>query len=581
MKIINKSNRATARINIYIMNRRDFFNKSIFSTASMLLVSPVSVRRILGATDNNEELIKQVGNVNSTDIEDAIRLGCRTMQNVFNADDNYFPFFRSFVWPDPRLVFDQHHNESHVPGRHLNALLNAEDTIGLKLDEKAVEHHRKAAFFSFSGPLPLPLNRNEVNGPLVNFCPHDLREGFHALYSLVKYRKDEGAREVAEKSIDAILNFWDPVHRWDKKRIAELGINYRNNGFFINREARMIGSLVKYYRATGYGPALELALILKEKAITEVFTTDGSYDLQRFETRHSHSITCVMSSLAQLADLLKDSVLMNRVKAFYDNGLLNMRDEIGWSPEAVFQEGLDNGESNNSGDILETALLLGQWGYTEYYHDAERIIRCHLLPSQLRDVSFIVDPPNPNGIDGLRDVADRHLGAWGFPAPYGHKSIGKGRGYLSFNMDIVGGVVGSLCEACRETVKTTNTGTWVNMLFDYETSEAKVESPYTHDCLSIELKRSGPLFVRIPSWLDVSEVKVKGIGIKPVFSNGYMYFDQVLANHPIQLYFPLKETTIILSGNVHMHPIRVKMKGDSVLAMDNFGARLTFFDPFQ
>ena len=95
-------------------------------------------------------------------------------------------------------------------------------------------------------------------------------------------------------------------------------------------------------------------------------------------------------------------------------------------------------------------MILGRWGFSEYYHDAERMLRGHLLPSQVRDTSFIVDPPNPDGVDGLRDVADRHLGSYGFPAPYGHKSVGKGRGNLSFNMDIVGGTVASLCEAYRE-----------------------------------------------------------------------------------------------------------------------------------
>ena len=561
------------------MNRRIFFEKSFYSATSLLLAGTASIRVAQGKTNSTDSLIKQVKNVNSTDLEDAISLGCRTMQNVFNADDNNIPFFRSYVWPEPVLDFHPYLSEAHIPGRHLNGLLNAEDVIGVQLDEKAVKNHRNAALFSYSGILPLPLNRNEEKGPLVNFLVHNLREGFHALYSLVKYRNDKAAQEVAENSIETILDFWNPGQRWDQKRIAGLGINLNENGF-IRGEARMIGPLVKYYRATGYAPALELALMLKEKAITEVFIPDGSYDTERFNAKHSHSITCVMSSLAQLADLLNDSVLMHRVKAFYDNGLQIIKDEIGWSPESVFQKGSDHGESNNTGDILETALILGRWGYTEYYQDAERIIRCHLLPSQLRDVSFIVDPPNPNGIDGLRDIADRHLGAWGFPAPYGHKSVGKGRGgKLSFNMDIVGGVVGSLCEACRETIRTTETGTWVNMLFDYETNEAIVKSPYTNDCLSIKLKRPGALFVRIPLWLNVDEIEIKGIDIQPVFSNGYLYFNYVPANQTIRLHFPLKETQLVLSESIHLQPIRVKMKGDSVLAMDNFGARLTFFDP--
>ena len=524
--------------------------------------------------------MSKIEQVNSTDIADAIRLGCRTMQNIFNADDDQVPFFGSILRPKAALNFSAHHSESHVPGRHLNALLNAEDAAGVELDEEAVENHRRAAFLSYSGPVTLPLNRPTIGGLPVNFCPHNLREGFHALYALAKYRDDEQAYRLAERSIAAIFDLWNPDRGWDLQRLGALGLHYQECQGFLHGEARMLGPLVKHYRATRYGPALELALILKDKAIAEFFTAEGSYDFDRFATRHSHSITCVMSSLAQLADLLEDAALMTRVKAFYDNGLWEMRDEIGWSPESVFQQGTDHGEANNTGDILETALILGGWGYPEYYHDAERILRGHLLPSQLRDISFIRNPPNPNGMDGLRDVANRHLGAFGFPAPYGHESVGKGRGNLSFNMDIVGGAVDSLCAALRMVVRSELTGHWINLLFDHETSAIRMQSPYTHDCLRVEVRQSGPLFVRIPPWLNRDDVKVECNEALPTWTNDYLFFSEVSAGQAIQLRFPLKESQITLSERLHTHPIRVKMRGDAVVAMDNFDAGLTFFRPY-
>lgn len=525
--------------------------------------------------------MSKLENVNSTDIADAIGYGCRTMQNVFNADDNHAPFFGSSLRPKAALSFNAHHGESHVPGRHLNALLNAEDAAGVELDEDAVENHRRAAFLSYSGPVTLPLNRETIGGPPINFCPHNLREGFHALYALARYRDDDEACTLAQRSVAAIFDLWNTDRGWDVQRLGALGLRFQKCEGFLHGEARMLGPLVKYYRATRYGPALELALILKDKAIAEFFTAQGRYDFDRFATRHSHSITCVMSSLAQLADLLKDAALMARVKAFYDNGLWEMRDEIGWSPESVSQQGTDHGEANNTGDILETALILGAWGYAQYFHDAERILRCHLLPAQLRDVSFVEEPPNPGGADGLRKVADRHLGAFGFPAPYGHESVGDGREDLSFNMDIVGGAVGSLCEAYRQVARTRAAGTWVNLLFDHESSAIRVHSPYTHDCLRVEPGQSGPLFVRMPPWLDRNEVNVEGSEVRPIWTNGYLFFSEVPAGQAIQLRFSLKETQISLSKRLHIHPIRVKMRGDAVVAMDSFDADLTFFDAYE
>ena len=534
-----------------------------------------------GSDDNCEELMSKLEHVNSTDIADAIRLGCRTMQNVFNADDDQVPFFGSTVRPTAFLKFSACHSESHVPGRHLNALLNAENAAGVELDEAVGDNHRRAALLSYSGPVTLPLNRQATGGLPVNFCPHNLREGFHALYALTEYRDDTEARELAERSIAAVFDLWNPDRGWDVQRLSDLGVHYQECKGMIHGEARMLGPLVKYYRATGHAPALELAMMLKEKVTGEFYLSDGAFDRKRFVTGHVHSITCVMSSLAQLADLLGDGSLATRVKAFYDNGLRNMRDEIGWSPEGVPQEDSDHGEANNTGDILETALILGRFGYPECYHDAERILRCHLLPSQLRDVSFIIDPPNPDGADGLRDVANRHLGAFGFPTPYGHESVGKGRGNLSFNLDIVGGAVGSLCEAYREVLRSGPVGHWVNLLFDHETSGVLIQSPYTHDCLRVVLPRSGPLFVRIPPWLNRDEVNVGGNSTLPIWSNGYLFFSEVPAGQAIELRFQLKETHITLTERLHIHPIRVKMRGDAVAAMDNFDADLTFFDPYE
>ena len=93
---------------------------------------------------------------------------------------------------------------------------------------------------------------------------------------------------------------------------------------------------------------------------------------------------------------------------------IQIRDPLGWVIENWDRQGAeaDVGEVNNTGDIVETALILGRHGFPGYYDDAERILRCHLLPSQLRDNSFIPGPPNPQNEDGRRNIADRHLGAF-------------------------------------------------------------------------------------------------------------------------------------------------------------------------
>ena len=519
----------------------------------------------------------QLTDVNTTDIAGAICLGCQTMQSIFNVDDNDIPFFGSIVRPMAELSFSAAHSESHVPGRHLNALLNAEDAIGLALDESAVRKHAEAVYFSFSGALPVPLNRKTIDGPLAYYLTHNLREGMHALYALVKYRQDNRARELAEACIASVFELWSPERGWDVGACKGYGVELFEPNLVFGLP-RIIGPLVKYYRATSSPAALDLALLIKERLLVDTFVEDGEYDRDVHGT-HTHSTTCIMSSLAQLAELTRDSSLIARVRAFYDNGLKRISDPLGWvienSGDSQEDGFLDRGEINNTGDIVETALILGRFGYTRYFEDAERILRSHLLPSQLRDIEFIVDPENPDHIDGLRDVAARHEGAFGFPAPYGHEPVGCPE--VKFNMDIVGGGVGSLCEAFRDISRFDHTGHHIHLLFDHETDALAVESRYTHKHFAVTLKRPGPLWVRIPSWVDLRQLTRSVDGSQIV--GEYLFIPDLPIGHKLELPYDLSTSDLLLHHR--SRDVRVQLRGDSVEAMDNFGADLTFFDPLE
>lgn len=528
-------------------------------------------------------------NVNTTDILDAIRLGCRCMCRCLDADEDYSPFAGNTVRPNVTLGTTPSYIDADNPGRFLPPLLMASTSFGIPVAEDCIEKISRALFRSYSGPLPLPLGRDrdgahnliDKDAPPVRLMPHNMREGFNGLYALIKYRGADRARELAEANIETLFDVWDPETGWDYARPERdygLHIQYRQD--FIPGIGRAIGPLVKLYRATGSGRALELAIAMKEKAVDGYFTEDGEYDPGVMGT-HVHSITAVMLGLAQLADLLSDSNLLNRVKSFYDNGLWDMRDEMGFSEENLNPDSQnpDQGEMNSTGEIAETAMVLGGWGYTEYYHDVERILRGYMLPSQLRDVSWIEDPPNPEGSDAKRDVADRLLGAFGFAAPYGHETVetGLNSSRLKFNLDVVGGAVGSLCEIYREVARYEETGHHVNLLFDHETEAIKLESRYTHSTMRVTLKRPGPLYVRVPPWLEDGGLRlIDDVGASRL-TNGYLLISQPPVNRPITFEMPLPIRHVTLKHQTR--DIRARLKGDEVIAMDNFGADLTFFDP--
>ena len=150
---------------------------------------------------------------------------------------------------------------------------------------------------------------------------------------------------------------------------------------------------------------------------------------------------------------------------------------------------------------------------------------------------------------------------------------------IGFNLDIVGGAVGSLCEAYRQIATHDHAGHRVNLLFDHETEKIKVESPYDSPSLRVTVKRPAPLFIRIPPWVSKHQVKVNGVENKPRITNGYLLFQTPPVNREISIEFPLTREELMLNNPTGK--VRVLLRGDEVVAMDNLGTDLTFFDPIK
>ncbi len=521
---------------------------------------------------------RRVANVNTTDMRSAIDLGTRAMARCFNADDDDLPFMYSRVWPDGWFGFSPWHCAVQVSGRHLEAMLRAAEVTGAPVDEEAIAKHTRGALFSFTGPVPLPCNRREMGGPLVEVDEHSIREGFHGLNALVRDYNHDQAAELAERCIAAIQEFWSPESGWNLTALnRRSGLDFQARPTFVEGVGRAIGPLVKCVRTTGSDAALELAQTLKDHALDTAFLADGSYEWERFGA-HGHSTTCVMSSLAQLADLTDDDGLLERVRTFYDRGLWTIRTEIGWVMERSDPgRNPDQGELNNTGDVLETALILARRGYTSYYDDAEQMLRAHILPSQFRDLSFTGPPPESDHSDARRDVADRALGMFGFCAPYAHRPIGIAE--VAPSWDVVAGTTGSLCEAFVDAVRRDGDVTRVNLWFDRETADARVESRYADGVLRVIPLRRGPIAVRIPQWLDPDQIEVEPAGLERRFADGYLEFPTAAPNQAITLHATLPMRELVLKHRTR--DIRVRLRGAAVEAMDSFGTDFTYFDPLD
>lgn len=516
----------------------------------------------------------RVGNVNTTSIPEAVELACRAMGQIFNPADNGYPYMYTRIWPDGWLGFSPYHGAVQMSGRHLDALLAAEDTLGVAVDEQAVARHTEATFFSLSAG-PLPCNHTQPGGPLTSVDEHSIREAVHGLHALACYRASDRAMESAEALIADIRRFWRPDDDWDSEGVQKAyGLPMTARPTFVEGVGRSIGPLVKLHSATGSNAALEIAQELAAHATERFFLADGSYDADRLGA-HTHSTTCTLSGMALLGSATDDQELLGRVRAFYDNGLRVIRDEVGWVRERHHPNfHPEQGEMNNVGDVIETALILGRYFGDGYFEDAERFLRSQLLPSQVRDLSFMDEAP---GGDERRDLCTRLLGLFGFSAVYGHLPLGKNQATPS--LDIVGGATASLCAAQRAVAPTSGGVTRVNMLFDHESDAVRVESPYTGQALRITPKAAGDVTVRVPSWSDLEQTTVNGQPAKQFIVDGRISLIDAPVGQAVEVDLPLVERQLTIHHQDHAIPAR--MRGDGVVGMADLGAGLAYFPPLS
>ncbi len=532
-----------------------------------------------------------LSDVNTTDLRSAIDLGCQALGRLFNPNDPLgAPYFWLNIRPGPGLAFNDIFSDAQVPGKSLLGLLTAARLAGASVDPAVIDRYAKVVFFSYGGPVALPLNRTAIDGKLVNFAPVNVAHGFHGLHVLATLTGSDRAHQLAEASIAAVASLWDPKKGWDKSRIeGTLGLMYRDvqpGAPFIAGLAMAIGPLAKYYQATGSRSALDLATALKEAVLAEFFVPDGDYDSGRLGS-HVQNVVYVMASLAWLATATHDSALMARVKAFYDHGLQRIRNHIGWTPEfagppapVTGPRGInpDRGEAGNTALILETALLLGDWGYPDAFADAELMLRSHLLPSQIRDVSWVQPGERQPAGAGSPDLAQRLRGAWGFPAPYGHIPLGDR--IIGVGTDIVGPVVYSLAQAQSRIVGRRDGQLAVQLCFDYKSDDIDVTPEYTSDMLSISVRTSQPVQIRIPPWAVRDGTELVGVERRSVsFVPGQVQIPAgASADGHFSVRFPLtnRELAVRAGGTT----LRARARGDQIVAMENRGTEANFFEPY-
>lgn len=497
------------------------------------------------------------------DLCERIRFAQHALVGCLDASRGYLPYwncdiangdltaFRHAPY-DGEGVWDRLHNS----GRGLHGLTMTEAVTGERVDPAVIAALSGflIGLFELGDGLP-----SDADGPAGRrVCSlHNLREGLNGLTAMLR-RGDDRAEAPARQLVRTLRRSLDDEGRLHRDQLPDYVGAYTQQP---HMEGRTLDALVRYFRVSGDELALETGRLIAGFALRHCFTAE--VHLTEAAGTHGHSINVLVTGMLDLARETGDAALLAGARRAFDVGLARFNSSFGWSMEGLHRNVL-RGEANNTGDLLRGALLLGRAGVPECYARAERILRGHLLPSQLRHVGGFANNPNAEE-DRLRSLADRVRGGFGIPTPNDLQVEATAPLCI---YDITSGAADALCEAWRSSLETSAGEVRVNLLFTAERDGVKVRSELSRaGRIEVSDHRGRDLHVRLPDWVAVETVRVSAGGgpVAPQVADGYLRIAGTGAQRDVVVQFPLRDerTIEIMAGQ----PFTIDWRGDQIVAM--------------
>ena len=271
-----------------------------------------------------------------------------------------------------------------------------------------------------ANPLSICGSMNEEEGC---FDTHSQREILLALACLVRYWDNEWATAAGTRMIRALDQYIQEDGVWNLQMMEDLA---RNGGRHIDLETiterlgtegavlaashgRMIEGLLEFYTATGSAAAIRLADRLARFHFAASTRPDGTAPKAE-QYVHTHSLFGTYRGLLMYGRLTRQQEFIDRIAKTY---AASVRTSVQQSGFISHDWGSDSrGETTSPGDAAQLALWLAQLGYSEFLDDAERIVRCRILPSQITE-PLDLKPLADDGREAQADLDARAVGAFG------------------------------------------------------------------------------------------------------------------------------------------------------------------------
>ena len=499
------------------------------------------------------------------DLKRHLALGVEFIINNLDERQNYLPFFHYELIQQPTGMWHGPFDSPHVVGRFLDALGCCSRIIDLPDQAEIYDALAQQLYDSLERhPSGLPWNTPVAWQPDVA-AMHNCREVVLGLLALWNWRNDARAERALRRFCRSILKAIGDGARFPGESLGPDGWKTAFSGILAPPPAttgRFIRPLVQYYRQSADDIALELARRFAVDNLDMAFKADGS--IADAAGTHMHSITGTITGLIEYGILAGDATIIEGARRAYDVGMRPFRSSYGWVKEfrwapwlaeplqAAGYAGFDinRGEANNTGDLIEAALLLGEAGYPGYYEDADRMLRNHLLASQVVDTSWVQEASGHEDDDETRygDVARRARGGFCFG---GTKSlVSYPEEAYQVNADLVGGALQAICEAWETIASVDDKTVRVDLLF------SKRDSAYSLTCpppgpepIALRLRRAASVQLRIPSWaqpaavtLQISEMPKSSA--QDQISDGYLRLSPLAPDTVVKVWLPSRRETV-------------------------------------
>jgi hypothetical protein len=376
-------------------------------------------------------------------------------------------------------------------------------------------------------------------------------------------------------------------------------------------DGRMIQGLAQFYRATGYGPAAELAgkfnrfyrfhsryydergRFLPEPQFAGIFAKFGGKGMTLGGHAHAHTIG--LMGMLEYAVAVNDRDTLEFVRSSFDwakaqNEAFGASSLVGWFPE-FYAPTYPYCESCTNGDMFGLAVKLTEAGAGDYWDDMDRWMRNHFSEAQLTSVDWVYPmskalPPSPvKSNETAERVPERNLGAWsGWADPNGW-SLRPGSEYpgiVGFQHCCTGNAPRGLYYVWNHMIRRKGEQLQVNLLLNRASRDADVYSSIPYEGrVEIKLKQNfRQLGVRAPEWVarqsPLLTCKVNETSRSLHWDGRYVQAGAVKPGDRAVFTFPITERTV--KERIGPATYSLLVKGNTVLSIDPPGKHGPFYE---